>query len=361
MSFVSVTQQFNMTTSMGRLTLNVLLSFAQFEREVTSERIRDKIAASKRKGLSALLQGAAERAGSVRRVPAAEIDALVTKSVRDCLELPEPIDDPVLVARHIAGVEVQWERLVVDLVDCKEMLQNRIYRGEIVHKGKSYPGEHEPIVDEALWTNVQAILSKNRVDRAKGTTGREPNLLIGILFDAHGGRMSPTHANKKGTRYRYYISRSLLEGSAKAKTEGQRIPAAALESLVVRRLRDWLTHPAAILQAAQHAASDAATQMRLVERARHFAAGEHELGAQGLRTFMRSSIERVQVHVDRIDITSDQDRVFRCLDETGESEPIDKTQSEVNHQVTMLSIPARLKQLAGRHVGFMEDRPEIVL
>jgi len=79
------------------------------------------------------------------------------------------------------------------------MLQNRIYRGEIVHKGKSYPGEHEAIVDQALWNNVQAVLAQNRVDRAKGTTGNEPNLLTGILFDAHGGRMSPTHANKKGT------------------------------------------------------------------------------------------------------------------------------------------------------------------
>src|SRR5437660_6145251 len=107
--------------------------------------------------------------------------------------------------------------------------------------------------------NVQAILAQNRVDRANGTTGNEPSLLTGILFEAQGGRMSPTHANKKGTRYRYYISRSLLEGSAKAKAEGQRIPAAALESLVVRRIRDWLANPAAILQAAQHASSDAPT------------------------------------------------------------------------------------------------------
>src|SRR5262249_37988923 len=136
------------------------------------------------------------------------------------------------------------------------MLQNRIYRGEIVHKGKSYPGEHEAIVDETLWDNVQAILSENRVDRANGKTGHQPNLLTGILFDAQGGRMSPTHANKKGTRYRYYISRSLLDGSTGAKAGGQRIPAAALESLVVRRIRDWLADPASILQAIQYAASD---------------------------------------------------------------------------------------------------------
>jgi site-specific DNA recombinase len=87
------------------------------------------------------------------------------------------------------------------------MLQNRIYRGEIVHKGKSYPGEHEAIIDEPLWNNVQAILSGNRVNQAHGTTGHAPSLLTGMLFDAQGGRMSPTHATKKGSRYRYYISR----------------------------------------------------------------------------------------------------------------------------------------------------------
>ena len=152
------------------------------------------------------------------------------------------------------------------------MLQNRIYRGEIVHKGKSYPGEHEAIIDEALWDKVQAILSENRVDRATGRAGKEPSLLMGVLFDALGGRMSPTHANKRGTRYRYYISRSLQGGSGK--TEGQRIPAVALESLVVRRIRDWLSDPTAVLGAVQHVASDATEQKRLVERARDVATGQ---------------------------------------------------------------------------------------
>jgi len=234
------------------------------------------------------------------------------------------------------------------------MLQNRIYRGEIVHKGKSYPGEHETIVDEALWNNVQAILAQNRVDRANGKTGNEPNLLTGILFDAQGGRMSPTHANKKGTRYRYYISRSLLDGSAKAKTEGQRIPAAALESLVVRRIRDWLADPASILQAIQQAASDVVTQKRLIERARDLAAGEHDGEPEG-RAFMRSSMVRVQVHTDRIDIMLDQDQVCRCLDDTTKQiEPSENTPFEANRQVTTLSIAARLKR-TGKEMRIIVD------
>jgi DNA invertase Pin-like site-specific DNA recombinase len=361
-SFVSVTQQFNTTSSMGRLTLNILLSFAQFEREVTGERIRDKIAASKKKGmwmggLPSLGYDVKDRRLVVNNTEAETVRHIFRRytELKSVRELKEDLDGAGIVSKvRTASDGSRYGGQPLARGAIYLMLQNRIYRGEIVHKGKSYPGEHEAIVDEALWTNVQAILSENRVDRANGTTGSEPNLLTGILFDAHGGRMSPTHANKKGARYRYYISRSLLEGSTTAKTEGQRIPAAALESFVVRRIRDWLADPAAILQAVQHASSDAATQKRLIERARHFAAGDHDLGTQGLRTFMRLSMVRVQVHVDRIDITLDQDRVFRRLDATGEIEPIDKTQSEVNRQVTTLSIPARLKR-TGKEMRIIVD------
>ena len=139
-----------------------------------------------------------------------------------------------------------------------------------------------------------------------------------------------------GTHNRYYISRSLLDGSTKAKTEGgQRIPAVALESLVVRRIRDWLADPAAILQAVRHSASDAVTQKRLIERARDFAKEGHDRGVEGLRAFMCSSIVRVQLHAERIDIVLDQDRVCWCLDEAADkTEPIEKTQA--TRQVTTL-------------------------
>ena len=127
------------------------------------------------------------------------------------------------------------------------------------------------------------------------------------------------------------------------------------ESLVVRRIRDWLANPAVLLQAVQHAASDAATQNRLVERARHFAAGDHNLGIEGLRTLMCSSIVRVQVHVDRIDITLDPDRVCGCLDDTAkQTELIGKAQSEANRDVITLSIPARLKR-TGKEMRIIVD------
>jgi DNA invertase Pin-like site-specific DNA recombinase len=362
-SFVSVTQQFNTTSSMGRLTLNILLSFAQFEREVTGERIRDKIAASKKKGMwmggqPSLGYDVKDRRLVVNNTEAETVRHIFRRytELRSVRELKEDLDAAGIVSKvRTASHGSRYGGQPIARGALYLMLQNRIYRGEIVHKDKSYPGEHEAIVEETLWNNVQAILTENRVDRANGKTGNEPNLLTGILFDAQGGRMSPTHANKKGTRYRYYISRSLLGRSTKAKSEGQRIPAAALESLVVRRIRDWLADPASILQAIQHVASDAVTQKRLIGRATDFAKQDHDLRIEDLRAFMRASIVRVRVHVDRIDIMLDLDQVCQCLDDTArQTEPIAKTQSEANRQVTTLSVPARLKR-TGKEMRIVVD------
>jgi site-specific DNA recombinase len=362
-SFVSVTQQFNTTTSMGRLTLNILLSFAQFEREVTGERIRDKIAASKKKGMwmggqPSLGYDVKDRRLVVNNTEAETVRHIFRRyaELKSVQELKEDLDSAGIVSKvRRASDGSRYGGQPLSRGALYLMLQNRIYRGEIVHKGKSYPGEHAAIIDEALWNKVQAILAQNRVDRANGKTGNELNLLTGILFDAQGGRMSPTHANKKGTRYRYYISRSLLDGSAKVKAQGQRIPAVALESLVVRRIRDWLADPASILQVIQQAVSNAVTQKRLIERARDFVKQDHARGFEGLRAFMRASIVRVQVHADRIDIMLDQDQVCRCLDETAKQvEPSEKTPSDANRGVTTVSIPARLKR-TGKEMRIIVD------
>jgi site-specific DNA recombinase len=367
-SFVSVTQQFNTTSSMGRLTLNILLSFAQFEREVTGERIRDKIAASKKKGMwmggqPSLGYDVKDRRLIVNNAEAETVRHIFRRytELKSVRELKENLDAAGIVSKvRTASDGSRYGGRPIARGALYLMLQNRIYRGEIVHKGKSYPGEHEAIVDEALWNSVQAILSENRVDRALGVAGREGSLLTGILLDAQGGRMSPTHANKRGTRYRYYISRSLLDGSAKAKTQGQRIPAVVLESLVVCRIRGWLTDPAGILRAIQCAISDAVTQKRLIERARDLAKQDHDLGIEGLRAFMRASIVRVQVHVDHIDIVLDQDRVRRCLldDAAEQAGPIDNAQPEADRPVTTLSIPARLKRTGKEMRIVVSDRSE---
>src|SRR5689334_16767879 len=217
-SFVSVTQAFNTTTSMGRLTLNVLLSFAQFEREVIGERIRDKIAASKRKGMwmggvpplgyrvqdrkLVIIDSEAElvrsifrryaELGSVRLVKQ-ELDARGVKSKSWTSASGRPIGDK------------PFSRGALYL-----MLQNRTYLGEIVHKGQSHPGDHAPLIDQPLWDAVHSQLADNTAERSSGTRTRQPGLLAGLLFDPDGNPMTPTHAVKKGTRYRYYVSRQLI-------------------------------------------------------------------------------------------------------------------------------------------------------
>ena len=247
-SFVSITQQFDTTTSMGRLTLNVLLSFAQFEREVAGERIRDKIAASKKKGMwmgglpslgydvkNRKLVVNEEEAGAVVRIFRRYVEL---RSVR---ELQEELDAAGIRSkrRKLAdGTPFGGQKLFRGALYL--MLQNRIYRGEITHKGNAYPGEHPAIINKALWEEVQAILAKNRVNRVTGSDAKYPSLLAGLAFDETGERLTPTHAVKKGTRYRYYVSRSLIIGAAKDRSKGRRIPAANLESLVITRLRAFL-------------------------------------------------------------------------------------------------------------------------
>jgi DNA invertase Pin-like site-specific DNA recombinase len=256
-SFVSVTQAFNTTSSMGRLTLNVLLSFAQFEREVTGERIRDKIAASKKKGmwmggLPSLGYDVKERKLIINEAEAATVRHIF----RRYLELGSV--RALQTELHATGI-VSKSRTAVDgsqygLQKFSRgalylMLQNRIYRGEIVHKGKAFAGEHAAIIDEELWLRVQRHLEDNRVERRNGAEAIEPSLLAGIIFDAHADPMTPTHTVKKGTRYRYYISRHLITGTATDKNRGQRIPAANLESLVIKRMRSLFVDPIQILNA----------------------------------------------------------------------------------------------------------------
>ena len=190
-SFVSITQQFNTTTSMGRLTLNVLLSFAQFEREVTGERIRDKIAASKKKGM---WMGGLPALGydvQNRKLVINEQEALTVRHIfrryvqlRSVRALRAELDDEGVRSKRRVfadGTQVGGQRFSRGALYL--MLQNRVYRGEITHKGDAYPGEHQPIVDKALWDEVQAVLAENRIDRATGSDAKHPSLLAGMVFD----------------------------------------------------------------------------------------------------------------------------------------------------------------------------------
>jgi site-specific DNA recombinase len=248
-SFVSVTQQFNTTTSMGRLTLNVLLSFAQFEREVTSERIRDKIAASKRKGLwvgGNLPMGYVMKDGKVAVV---EEEAELVRSIyRRYLELGgvnELLRDlkerNIRTKSRLLSTGVTRGGIPFGRGALYYLLNNHFYIGEVKYKNEILPGEQPPIMDRSLF---EAVRQKSLAQWSHRTTVRNKadHLLTGLLFDDAGYRMIPTHATKAGVRYRYYASTTVLHGEAKTASAGSvsRIPAADIEDTVVKSLKEYL-------------------------------------------------------------------------------------------------------------------------
>jgi site-specific DNA recombinase len=313
-SFVSITQQFNTTTSMGRLTLNVLLSFAQFEREVAGERIRDKIAASKKKGmwmggLPPLGYDARDRKLVINKDEARTVLHIFSRYVdlRSVRALKEDLDSAGIRSKHrtLQDGTVYGGRTLSRGV-LYLMLQNRIYRGEITHKGNAYPGEHKPIVDKALWDKVQAILAANRVDRATGVNVQHPSLLAGLVFDESGQRLTPTHTVKKGTRYRYYVSKSLVTGAAKDSAQGRRVPAGNLESLVVGKLRAFLADKGAILSAISDTAKIGAEQQRLIARGRQVSDEFPTLSPDATRSSLMTLVQRIDITPEHVEI-----RVYR--------------------------------------------------
>jgi site-specific DNA recombinase len=249
-SFVAVTEQFNTTTSMGRLTLNVLLSFAQFERELAGERIRDKFAASRKKGM--WMGGTVPLGYDVkdRKLVANEEEADRVRLIfRQYLALG-------CVAKLRAELDVRGIRSKQRVLTsgrvaggCSfgrgalyHLLRNRIYRGEVVHKEISYPGEHKAIVDGEMWNAVQARLAENRMTRRKSRV-ESGALLGGLIYDDRGNIMSPTYSVRRGNRYRYYISSALLHDRRPEAGSRARVNADDVEKLVVEVLCRELSRP----------------------------------------------------------------------------------------------------------------------
>ncbi|BBI21802.1 hypothetical protein EKJ_26490 [Qipengyuania flava] len=245
-SFVSVTQSFNTTTSMGRLMLNVLLSFAQFEREVTGERIRDKIAASKKKGM---WMGGPVPLGYEVQDRKLVINELEAATVRHIFERYVELGTGQLLLEELREQGIRTKRRAYrdgsvrgDIPFIRgslfHLLKNRIYRGEIVHMGKANPGEHEAIIDEELWERVQLRIAENTVERKLRRTSKEASLLAGFIFDGLGRRMSPSHTVRKVKRYRYYVTHA---AEIVDETPAWRFPAHDIEKNVVGKLADFLS------------------------------------------------------------------------------------------------------------------------
>jgi site-specific DNA recombinase len=246
-SFVSVTQQFNTTTSMGRLTLNVLLSFAQFEREVTSERIRDKISASKRKGLWVGGMVPLGYDTKDRKITVNEAEAERVRTIfRSYLKLGSlnllmaELRDRGIVSKirklrtgkKVGGIPLTRGPLA-------HLLRNRFYIGEIHFKGEALQGEQSAILDRDLFEAVQVKLSEQATDHT-ATRMQSSALLTGRIFDDRGNRMTPSHARKGNTKYRYYLSSALFNGTADGAGSVRRVPATDIEALVIQSVRKHL-------------------------------------------------------------------------------------------------------------------------
>ena len=361
-SFVSITQQFNTTTSMGRLTLNVLLSFAQFEREVIGERVRDKIAASKKKGMW------------MGGMPPLGYDAQNRKLVVNEDEARTVVD---IYRRYLALNALREELAEVGIRSKRRMrpdgsgyggqtlsrgalyliLQNRLYRGKIPYQGQFYPGEHEAIVDEPLWDGVQAALAANRVERATGARAARPSLLTGMVFDESGERLTPTHAVKKGARYRYYVSNSLITGDVRTRSSGRRIPAGNLEAVVIDRLRAFLADPRAILDAANNESPNGSGWSQLIERSRQIA---EELGGYApdkVKAMLMALLCRVEIKSECIEITLARGRLIELL--VGSIDLKTQHQGLINDvsDILRLTAPATLKRV-GREMRLLVEDPE---
>ena len=255
-SFVSVTQQFNTTTSMGRLMLNVLLSFAQFEREVTGERVRDKIAAAKKKGMwmggsPPLGYDVIERKLVINEAEAAIVRRVFKEMVR--------IGSPTAIAAQLNAEGITTKTWTtqegrrhpgrkIDRKYIHTLISRRLYRGEMSHQGQWYPGEHPAIIDQALWEQVHALSEGRKpTRRARKAPAASEALLRGLLYNAAGERMTPTYTRKATKTYRYYISPSEIRFGASQGNPHARLPAGEIEAAVVAQIRTVLSSPEAIM------------------------------------------------------------------------------------------------------------------
>ena len=301
-SFVSVTQQFNTTSSMGRLTLNVLLSFAQFEREVTGERIRDKIAASKKKcmwmgGNVPLGYDARDRKLEINEAEAVTVRTIFNEFLRlgNVHRLQDWLRENNITSRR--GNHFFRGPLYM-------MLRNPHYIGLIKHKKVTYPGEHAAIIDREIWDKVQTLLNDNIQGKRRKVRATKESILTSILFDANSTLYTPTHANKSGRRYRYYTSQAVIKKTGNSDAPA-RILAHYLEKAVVDRMLEWLQTPTELLAAIRDETTVAPPEgifAKIITRAAKMAQSWSERIAEDRTQFLKRIIERVIVHPLNVEI-----------------------------------------------------------
>ena len=312
-TFVSITQQFNTTTSMGRLTLNMLLSFAQFEREVIGERIRDKVAASRRRGIwmggwAPLGYDVQDRKLVVNKVEAKLVRLIYERflTLGSVTKLVKELNDEGLTTKsRVTQNGKAWKGRPFDKGVIYKLLRNRVYIGDAVHKGTAYPGVHEAIIGRDLWDRVEATLRSDPKKRANASRAQFPALLKGILYGPGGRPMTPTHTRKKGKLYRYYITSKALRTGYGDCPIGS-VPAGEIEAAVIAQVRRLLTTPEMIARTwdTLRGQDDAKplTETELVEALQTFDAVWDSLFPAEQARIVELLVERVNVAPDGLEI-----------------------------------------------------------
>ncbi|MGE3293539.1 MAG: recombinase family protein [Geminicoccaceae bacterium] len=306
-TFVSVTQQFNTTTSMGRLTLNILLSFAQFEREVIGERIRDKFAASRRKGM---WMGGNVPLGyrvEARKLTVVESEAVL---VRKIFARFAALGSALKVARELNASGETTKRWNANRKlqggrpwakgDVYKILANRVYLGQAVHKGVAYPGEHAAILDQDLWDRAHGVMAQPTRQRAATTRAQVPMLLKGLIFGPNGRPMSPSHTMRRGRVHRYYVTReAITEGYDSCTVKS--VPAADVEAAVLAQVQRLLTTPEMIART-WSAAKGELDEREVLGRLADFGSLWAELFPAEQARIVRLLVERVDVQADGLEV-----------------------------------------------------------
>ncbi len=295
-TFVSITQSFNTTTSMGRLTLNILLSFAQFEREVIGERVRDKVAASRRKGI---WMGGPVPFGyrcADRKLLVVEEEAA---TVRMIFERFLRVGSATRLVGELAAEGVTRRGKRLDKGGLYKMLANQVYIGKAVHKGVAYDGEHEAIIGQDLWDKVHTIMAVSPRTRACRTRAQTPALLKGLIFAPGGRAMTPTHTRKKGRLYRYYVTQTVIKEGPDACPVG-RVPAAQVENAVIDQLRSLLRTPEMVARTWKGVRAEGETMTE-----REVATALGRLDPLWDELFPAEQARIVQLLVERVDVGTD--------------------------------------------------------
>jgi len=311
-SFVSVTQAFNTTTSMGRLTLNILLSFAQFEREVIGERIRDKFAASRARGM--WMGGTPPLGYDVRdrKLVVNEAEAELVRLVFSRFLRLGSATELACELRRAGHTTKSWTTQdgkhrpgkPIDKGAIYKILANRVYLGEAVHKGTSYPGEHQAIIEREVWDKVHGILAGNARRRGNLSRAQTPALLKGLIFAPGGHAMTPSHTRKAGRLYRYYVATDAIrQGYADCPVRG--VPAAEIEEAVVAQVRHLLETPEIVARtwaAANPDGNASVAEREVVACISEFAPLWDELFPTEQARIVRLLVASVDVDVDNISV-----------------------------------------------------------